>query len=101
MVEDTYLDDWAELVDKIVQSLCKIISTEGGNDPISIVEREYGKLSTEQQFLLEYLDASYWDEDRKGKCVALAEYQLRIEWGKNRYQCSPRILYGWGHIIGK
>jgi len=81
MVEDTYLFDWAEeLVDKIAVSICDVISNEGGNDPVAIVEREYGKLSPEKQFLLEYQAASGWDEERKDVCVALAKQNIVEVW---------------------
>lgn len=81
MVEDTYLFDWAEeLVDKIAVSICDVISNEGGNDPVAIVEREYGKLSPEKQFLLEYQAASGWDEERKDVCVALAKQNIVDVW---------------------
>ena len=81
MVEDTYLFDWAEeLVDKIAISICDVISNEGGNDPVAIVEREYGKLSPEKQFLLEYQAASGWDEERKEVCVALAKQNIVDVW---------------------
>jgi len=81
MVEDTYLFDWAEeLVDKIAVSICDVISNEGGNDPVAIVEREYGKLSPEKQFLLEYQAASGWDEERKEVCVALAKQNILEVW---------------------
>lgn len=81
MVEDTYLFDWAEeLVDKIAVSICDVISNEGGNDPVAIVEREYGKLSPEKQFLLEYQAASGWDEERKEVCVALAKQNIVEVW---------------------
>lgn len=81
MVEDTYLFDWAEeLVDKIAVSICDVISNEGGNDPVAIVEREYGKLSPEKQFLLEYQAASGWGEERKDVCVALAKQNILEVW---------------------
>lgn len=81
MVEDTYLFDWAEeLVDKIAVSICDVISREGGNDPVAIVEREYGKLSPEKQFLLEYQAASGWDEERREVCVALAKQNILEVW---------------------
>lgn len=81
MVEDTYLFDWAEeLVDKIAVSICDVISNEGGNDPVAIVEREYGKLSPEKQFLLEYQAASGWEEERKDVCVALAKQNIVEVW---------------------
>ena len=81
MVEDTYLFDWAEeLVDKIAVSICDVISNEGGNDPVAIVEREYGKLSPEKQFLLEYQAASGWNEERKDVCVALAKQNIVEVW---------------------
>lgn len=81
MVEDTYLFDWAEeLVDGIAVSICDVISNEGGNDPVAIVEREYGKLSPEKQFLLEYQAASGWDEERKDVCVALAKQNIVEVW---------------------
>jgi hypothetical protein len=81
MVEDTYLFDWAEeLVDKIAVSICDVISNEGGNDPVAIVEREYGKLSPEKQFLLEYQAASGWEEERKEVCVALAKQNIVEVW---------------------
>lgn len=81
MVEDTYLFDWAEeLVDKIAVSICDVISNEGGNDPVAIVEREYGKLSPEKQFLLEYQAASGWEEERKEVCVALAKQNILEVW---------------------
>lgn len=81
MVEDTYLFDWAEeLVDMIAISICDVISNEGGNDPVAIVEREYGKLSPEKQFLLEYQAASGWDEERKEVCVALAKQNILEVW---------------------
>lgn len=81
MVEDTYLFDWAEeLVDKIAVSICDVISNEGGNDPVAIVEREYGKLSPEKQFLLEYQAASGWEEERKDVCVALAKQNIVDVW---------------------
>ncbi len=81
MVEDTYLFDWAEeLVDKIAVSICDVISNEGGNDPVAIVEREYGKLSPEKQFLLEYQAASGWEEERKEVCVALAKQNIVDVW---------------------
>jgi len=43
MIEDTHLMVWAEeLVDTIVASICDVISKEGVNNPVSVVERESG-----------------------------------------------------------
>ena len=37
MGENTYFFDWAEeLVDKIIISICNVITEEGGNNPISV-----------------------------------------------------------------
>ena len=56
MIEDTHLMVWAEeLADKIVASICDVISKEGVNNPVSVVEREYKRLSPEKQFLLQYM----------------------------------------------
>ena len=42
MIEGTQLLVWAEeLVDTIVTSICDVISKEGVNNPVSVVEREY------------------------------------------------------------
>jgi len=60
MIEDTHLMVWAEeLVDTIVASICDVISREGVNNPVTVVEREYEKLPPEKQFLMQYVVAVY------------------------------------------
>lgn len=81
MGENTYFFNWAEgLVDKIVTSICEVISKEGGNDPISIVEREYEKLPPEKQFLLQYFAAVCWGEKLEGNYEALAKQNVVDVW---------------------
>ena len=81
MGENTYFFDWAEeLVDKIVASICDVISKERGNDPISTVEREYEKLPPEKQFLLQYFVAACWSEKNNDNCEALAKQNVVDVW---------------------
>ena len=81
MGENTYFFDWAEeLVDKIVASICDVISKERGNDPDSIVEREYEKLPPEKQFLLQYFVAVCWGEKHEENCEALAKQNVVDVW---------------------
>ena len=81
MGENTYFFNWAEgLVDKIVASICDVISKEGGNDPISIVEREYKKLPPEKQFLLQYFVAVCWGEKLEDNCETLAKQNVVDVW---------------------
>ena len=81
MGENTYFFDWAEeLVDKIVASICDVITEEGGNDPISTVEREYGKLPPEKRFLLQYFAAVCWNEMHEEKYEALAKQNIVDVW---------------------
>jgi len=81
MVEDTFLFDWAEeLVDKIVASICEVISKEGSDNPGFIVEREYGKLPPEKQFLLQYCVAVCWVEKREDGYEALAKQNIVDVW---------------------
>jgi len=85
MGENTYFFDWAEeLVDKIVISICNVITEEGGN-PISIVEREYGKLTPEKRFLLEYFVALCWNEKQVDKYEALAKQNVVDVWSALNY----------------
>lgn len=86
MGENTYFFDWAEeLVDKIIISICNVITEEGGNNPISIVEREYGKLSLEKRFLLEYFVAISWNEEQVDKYEALAKQNVVDVWSALNY----------------
>lgn len=81
MGENTYFFDWAEeLVDKIVTSICDVIAEEGGNDPISTVEREYEKLPPEKRFLLQYFAAVCWNEKQEDKYEALAKQNIVDVW---------------------
>lgn len=81
MGENAYFFDWAEeLVDKIVTSICDVITEEGGNDPISIVEREYEKLPPEKRFLLQYFAAECWNEKQEDKYEALAKQNIVDVW---------------------
>ena len=81
MIEGTQLLVWAEeLVDTIVTSICDVISKEGVNNPVSVVEREYKRLSPEKQFLLQYMVAVYWGEGYEGKYEALAKQNIVDVW---------------------
>jgi len=81
MIEDTHLLDWAEgLVDEIVASICDVISKEGVNNPVSIVEREYEKLPSEKQFLLQFLVAVYCGEGYKDRYEAMAKQNVVDVW---------------------
>lgn len=81
MGDNTYFYVWAEeLVDEIVTSICDVITEEGGDDPISIVEREYEKLTPEKKFLLQYFAAVCWDEMQEGKYEALAKQNILDVW---------------------
>jgi len=85
MVEDTYFEiylfDWAEeLVDKIATSISEVISKEGNNNPTTVAKREYEKLTPEQQFLLEYHAAVYWEEKEKDVCKRLAIRNIVDVW---------------------
>jgi hypothetical protein len=81
MGENTYFYVRAEeLVDMIVISICDVITEEGGSDPISIVEREYGKLTPEKRLLLQYFTAICWDEKQEGKFEALAKQNIVDVW---------------------
>lgn len=81
MIEDTYLMDWAEeLVDTIVASICDVISREGVNNPVTVVEREYEKLPPEKQFLMQYVVAAYWGEGVEEKYEALAKQNVLDVW---------------------
>jgi hypothetical protein len=81
MIEDTYLMDWAEeLVDTIVTSICDVISKEGVNNPVSVVEREYKRLSPEKQFLLQYMVAVYWGEGHEVMYETLAKQNIVDVW---------------------
>jgi len=81
MVEDTHLMNWAEgLVDTIVASICDVISKEGVNNPVSIVEREYGKLPQEKQFLLQYVIAVYCGEGYWESYEAMAKQNVVDVW---------------------
>ena len=81
MIEDTYLTVWAEeLVDTIVTSICDVISKEGVNNPVSVVEREYKRLPPEKQFLLQYVVAVYWGDGVEEKYEALAKQNVLDVW---------------------
>ena len=81
MDENTYFFEWAEeLADKIVTSICDVISKEGGNDPFSIVEREYAKLPPEKRFLLQYFAAISWNEKHVDKYEDLAKQNVVDVW---------------------
>ncbi|HOG19742.1 MAG TPA: hypothetical protein PLQ69_06090 [Paludibacter sp.] len=81
MGEDIFLFDWAEeLVDKIIASICEVISKEGSDNPVFIVEREYGKLPPEKQFLLQYLVAVCWLGKREDGYEALAKQNVVDVW---------------------
>ena len=81
MIEDTLLMDWAEgLVDTIVASICDVISKEGVNNPVFVVEREYGKLSPEKQFLLQYFVAVCCGEEYADEYEALAKQNVVDVW---------------------
>ncbi len=81
MGENTYFFSWAEeLVDKIVTSICDVISKEGGNDPVSIVEGEYEKLPPEKKFLLQYFAAVCWEEKHTDNYEALAKQNIVDVW---------------------
>ncbi len=81
MIEDTYLTVWAEeLVDTIVTSICDVISKEGANNPVTVVEREYEKLSPEKQFLLQYMVAVYWGEGHEVMYETLAKQNIVDVW---------------------
>lgn len=81
MGENTYFFDWAEgLVDKIVTSICDVISKERENDPVSIVEREYEKLPPEKQFLLQYFAAICRSQKPDDNYEALAKQNIVDVW---------------------
>ena len=81
MGENTYFFVRAEeLVDKIVISICDVITEEGGSDPISIVEREYEKLPPEKQFMLQYFAAVCWNEKGEDKYEVLAKQNIVDVW---------------------
>lgn len=81
MIEDTHLMVWAEeLADKIVASICDVISKEGVNNPVSIVEREYGKLPPEKQFLLQCVVAVYCGEGYEDRYEAIAKQNVVDVW---------------------
>ena len=81
MIEDTHLMDWAEgLADTIVASICDVISKEGVNNPVSIVEREYGKLPPEKQFLLQFVVAVYCGEGYEDRYEAMAKQNVVDVW---------------------
>jgi len=81
MIEDTYLMDWAEeLADTIVASICDVISKEGVNNPVSVVEREYEKLPPEKQFVLQYMVAVYWGDGHEVMYETLAKQNIVDVW---------------------
>ena len=81
MRENAYFFEWAEkLIDKIVISICDVITEEGGNDPVSIVDREYEKLPPEKRFLLQYFAAVCWNEKDEEKYEALAKQNVVDVW---------------------
>lgn len=81
MGENTYFYLLAEkLVDKIVTSICEVITEEGSNNPISIVEREYNKLPPEERFILHYFAAVCWNEKQEGKLETLVKQNILDVW---------------------
>ena len=65
---------------KIATSISEVISKEGDNNPTAVAKREYEKLSPEQQFLLEYHAAVYWEEKEKEVCKGLAIRNIVDVW---------------------
>lgn len=81
MGEKMYFQDWAEeLVDVIVISICHAISAEGGDDPVAFVEKEYGRLPSEQQFLLQFFIAEFRGDVREEEYEALAKQNIVDVW---------------------
>jgi len=78
---DDFLYDWAEeLVDEIVLSICCVIVGEGRKDPAACVEREYGTLSEEQKFVLQYFVAACHGLECEDGYEALAKQNIVDVW---------------------